>query len=89
MAKKRHEIKVRDKFLCQHCLKNGRYQFNKLEVHHISPISKSWNKRLKNNNLITLCSPCHKMADNAEISISELKSMITIPMKTGNRPKTL
>jgi 5-methylcytosine-specific restriction enzyme A len=74
--KKRHEIKVRDKFLCQNCLKNGIYQFNKLEVHHISPISKSWNKRLKNNNLITLCSTCHKMADNNDISISMLKSMI-------------
>ena len=52
------------------------YQFNKLEVHHISPISKSWNKRLKNNNLITLCSTCHKMADNNDISIAMLKAMI-------------
>lgn len=74
--KKRHEIKIRDKFLCQNCLKNGLYQFNKLEVHHISPISISWNKRLKNNNLITLCSTCHKMADNKDISMSMLKAMI-------------
>lgn len=74
--KKRHEIKIRDKFLCQNCLKNGIYQFNKLEVHHISPISQSWNKRLKNNNLITLCSTCHKQADNNDISIEALKAMI-------------
>jgi 5-methylcytosine-specific restriction enzyme A len=70
--KKRAEIKQRDKFLCQNCLKNGLYTFQKLEVHHIIPISKSWNKRLKNDNLITLCSKCHKMADNDSISKSEL-----------------
>jgi 5-methylcytosine-specific restriction enzyme A len=74
--KKRHEIKVRDKFLCQNCKKNGIYQFNKLEVHHISPISKNWDKRLKNNNLITLCSTCHKMADNEEISKRFLLELI-------------
>jgi 5-methylcytosine-specific restriction protein A len=73
--KKRHEIKVRDKFLCQACKKNGLYQFNKLEVHHIIPISQSWNKRLKNNNLITLCHLCHKQADNNEISIDLLKEI--------------
>lgn len=73
--KKRQEIKIRDKYLCQYCKKNGIYQFNKLEVHHISPISKSWNKRLKNNNLITLCSACHKKADNNEIPIEELKEI--------------
>ena len=74
--KKRHEIKTRDKFLCQYCKTRGIYQFNKLEVHHINPISKSWNKRLKNNNLITLCSTCHKKADNNEISIQKLKDIV-------------
>jgi 5-methylcytosine-specific restriction enzyme A len=74
--KKRLEIKERDKFLCQYCLKNGKYQFNKLEVHHITPISKNWYKRLKNSNLITLCCPCHKMADLEEISARELRALI-------------
>ena len=65
--KKRLEIKNRDLFLCQYCLKNGRYTFNKLEVHHINKISKYWNKRLDNENLITLCIACHKMADLGHI----------------------
>ena len=78
--KKRLVIKERDKFLCQNCLKNGIYNFNKLEVHHIVPISKDWEKRLNNDNLITLCSKCHKMADNKEISIRFLK--VIIAMKT-------
>ena len=74
--KKRQEIKVRDKFLCQYCKNKGIYQFNKLEVHHILPISRSWNKRLKNSNLITLCHLCHKKADNNDISINELKDIL-------------
>jgi 5-methylcytosine-specific restriction enzyme A len=70
--KKREEIKTRDKFLCQNCLKNGKYTFEKLEVHHIRPISKAWHKRLENTNLITLCSGCHKMAEYLEINPSDL-----------------
>jgi 5-methylcytosine-specific restriction enzyme A len=73
--KKRHEIKTRDLFLCQYCKKNGRLTFHNLEVHHISPISKDWAKRLDNGNLITLCSTCHKMADNEEIRAAELLEM--------------
>jgi 5-methylcytosine-specific restriction endonuclease McrA len=86
--KKRQEIKQRDKFLCQHCKKNGLYQFNKLEVHHMIPISKAWNKRLKNNNLITLCSACHKKADNNEIPFQELKEIVDQTfMKTPFNPE--
>ena len=65
--KKRSEIKTRDKFLCQACLLDGKYTFKKLEVHHIYSISEKWNKRLDNKNLITLCTACHKMAENGEI----------------------
>lgn len=74
--KKREEIKQRDKLLCQNCLKDGKYTFQKLEVHHIRPISENWEKRLENGNLITLCSACHKMADSGYIKRSELFKMI-------------
>lgn len=73
--RKRLEIKERDKFLCQYCLINGKYTFNKLEVHHIEKISKAWHKRLDNSNLITLCVPCHKMAD-----LGDIKQNILIPL---------
>lgn len=66
------EIKERDKFLCQYCLKNGKIVFQKLEVHHIDPISKAWHKRLDNGNLITLCSFCHKMAETGDIKKNDL-----------------
>jgi 5-methylcytosine-specific restriction enzyme A len=70
--KKRDEIKRIDKYLCQNCLKNGKYTFNKLEVHHIDKISKAWHKRLDNGNLITLCIYCHKLAEVGEISKKSL-----------------
>jgi 5-methylcytosine-specific restriction enzyme A len=74
--KKREEIKKKDLYLCQYCLKNGKYTFQKLEVHHIESIAKKWNRRLLESNLITLCSSCHKMAEMGEISESALKGLI-------------
>lgn len=65
--RKRLEIKSRDKYLCQHCLLNGLFTFDKLEVHHIIAISKDWDKRLDEYNLITLCTNCHKQAEKNEI----------------------
>lgn len=70
--KKRNEIKARDKYLCQLCLQNKKYVFDRLEVHHIIPIATNWNERLNSLNLITLCSHCHFMADNNEINKSTL-----------------
>lgn len=72
---KRAEIKARDKLLCKYCLSNGRYTFNKLSVHHIRPIAKAWAARLDNDNLITLCPICHKMAEDGKIEASILAEM--------------
>jgi len=57
---KRLEIMRRDNFTCLLCGKNAKKKHNFLNVHHIIPLSKNWNKRLDNKNLITLCVPCHK-----------------------------
>lgn len=72
---KRTEIKNRDKYLCQICLLEGRYTFNKLEVHHIKSIANYWNGRLSNTNLITLCAACHKSAENGDIAAAKLKEI--------------
>ena len=50
--------------------------FQKLEVHHIDAISNNWNSRLDSNNLITLCSSCHKSAENGNIQNTLLKNLI-------------
>ena len=70
--KKREEIKIRDKYLCQVCLRNLYHTINFLnsksvEVHHITTINEDYNRRLDNSNLICLCSFHHKMAENGGI----------------------
>ena len=75
---KSKEIRSRDLYLCQWCLKEGKYTFDLLEVHHIEPISKSWNTRLDNFNLITLCAYHHKLADNGELDKNELKRIAAL-----------
>lgn len=79
--KKREHIKERDKRLCRICLLERhntvqKYNFLLLEVHHIEPLCISWNKRLDDNNLITLCSFHHKLAEKGGISKAELAEIV-------------
>ena len=79
------EIRQRDKYLCRVCMANlyntiRQFNYNKLEVHHITPINEDYNKRLDNDNLITLCVYHHKMADNGQIPREELQNLISPPV---------
>lgn len=74
--KKRKEIKERDNFLCQICLKENRFEYNNLSVHHIVPLIEDYNLRLDDDNLITLCDYHHKLAERGEISKKELYKII-------------
>ncbi|WP_066316934.1 HNH endonuclease [Bacillus sp. FJAT-29814] len=74
---KSKQIRERDKHLCQVCIRKlhntqQQYNFTNIEVHHIVPIVEDWNKRLDDENLISLCSNHHKMADAGEIGRVEL-----------------
>ena len=62
--------------MCQYCLKQGRYTFNGLSVHHITPINEAYDKRLDDDNLITLCDEHHKAAERGEISKKELYEIV-------------
>lgn len=44
--------------LCEKCRKQGKISAG-VDVHHIVPIEKDWNKRLDYDNLILLCKECH------------------------------
>lgn len=57
---KRKEIMERDDFRCVLCGADASNKHNFFNVHHIEPLSISWEKRLANNNLVTLCVSCHK-----------------------------
>lgn len=80
--KKREDIKERDKYLCQACIRNlpgtiNKYTYNNLSVHHAVPLEEDFEKRLDDNNLITLCDyPHHEMAESGEISLDTILAII-------------
>lgn len=79
--KKREEIKKRDLHLCQICVRElyntlVKYNINELEVHHNVPINEDYDKRLDNNNLLTICSYHHKMCERGVISRKEVQKII-------------
>lgn len=71
-TKKAKEIKRRDGFLCQVCIRGlyeprKKYEVEHLEVHHIVSLKNDFNLRLCNENLITLCEKHHEMAERGNI----------------------
>lgn len=54
----RRRALIRDKYLCQDCLKQNRITPADT-VHHLVEISKDWSKRLDIDNLLSLCAACH------------------------------
>ncbi|NFA42126.1 HNH endonuclease [Clostridium botulinum] len=55
----RDTIKTKDNSVCIGCLMNNSIS-NVDYVHHIETIKDNWNKRLDKDNLICLCSSCHR-----------------------------
>lgn len=75
------EIRERDKYLCQICLRKlyntiRQYNYDKLEVHHIVSLNEDYNLRLDNDNLITLCCYHHKLADRGLIPRDLLSKIV-------------
>lgn len=60
---KAEQIKADSHYLCAVCLDNKIYNYNNLEVHHITKIKEDKSKLLDNYNLICLCKECHRLAD--------------------------
>ena len=87
--KKRNQIKKRDSFLCQVCIRElygtrRKYTYENLEVHHAIPISKSEELKLDDNNLITLCSFHHSMCEKGKIPYEEIQKIINEQNKSIN-----
>lgn len=55
----REAARMRDHNLCQDCLQRGRVVFANT-VHHIAPVRHAWEKRLRLDNLVSLCAICHE-----------------------------
>lgn len=78
---KREEIKDRDNHLCQICIRKlfefkQMYNYSDLQVHHAIPIHVDYDRRLDNDNLITLCPFHHKMAEDGKIPYLLIKTII-------------
>lgn len=67
------QIRARDKFVCQCCIRKmpgtiRQYEYDDIEVHHIEPLSDAWDMRLDDDNLISLCRTHHEMAEAGRLS---------------------
>lgn len=80
--RKSNEIRQRDMQLCQVCLR-GLYGARKLynnedlSVHHVIPLVEDYDRRLDNDNLITLCRYHHELAELGRIPARELLAIVT------------
>nr|DAF74460.1 MAG TPA: NinG recombination protein [Caudoviricetes sp.] len=83
-TKKSIEIRQRDRYLCRVCEADmyntvQRFNFNDVDVHHIEKLSENFDRRLDNDNLISLCRYHHKMADDGSIPRAVLYGLINGP----------
>lgn len=69
------EIRAKANNLCEVCREQGEYIYNDLEVHHITKLSEDISQWLDNDNLVCLCTKCHKKADDGEIDKDYLRQL--------------
>lgn len=82
--KKRDDIKERDMYMCQVCIRKlyntlKQYNYRDIQVHHIVPIKEDYELRLKDDNLISLCKQHHELAEKGEIPRNILRGFILAP----------
>ena len=75
--KKRELIRQRDGYMCRWCREKGyrnrdSFVLDRLSVHHIVPLAENFEKRLDDDNLITLCERCHEEAEKGVIDKHDL-----------------
>ncbi len=83
-------IRERDNYLCLCCRANmpgtiRQYNTTNLSVHHIVPIEEDYNKRLADDNLITVCDVHHEMCEAGKISRDQQMKLVTESIYAGNK----
>jgi hypothetical protein len=63
-------------YLCQICLREGKYNCNDIEVHHAVKIDENPEIAFEPSNLLTLCKDHHDQADVGKISFGTIKEII-------------
>lgn len=65
----------RDYHCCRVCYAAGEICTSDLSVHHITPLVEDFDRRLDDNNLITLCRYHHEQAERGTIKAADLKRL--------------
>lgn len=71
------QIRERDHFMCVYCMQHDdRINTEEIEVHHIVPINEDYDKRLDDDNLVSLCREHHEQAEAGVIKRDALLMMV-------------
>lgn len=74
-TQKAKQIKERAEYLCEVCRDNGRFNYEELEIHHITKVRDNPNLLLDDLNLVCLCVEHHKKADAGELDADYLRKL--------------
>lgn len=77
-TKKAKQIKEDANGLCEVCKALGVYNYDNLEVHHITKLRADPNGLLDDDNLIALCVYHHKQADDGELDADYLRELVKV-----------
>lgn len=69
--------------MCAICLEEGIYNYEGIEVHHITKLKDAPDKLLDNENLICLCKRHHELADAGKIDAEHLRELARARENTG------
>lgn len=84
-------IRERDNYCCQVCVRglhnpDRQYETESISVHHVVPIAEDWDRRLDDENLITLCASHHEQAEKGIIKRGELLRIADEQEKNADIP---
>ena len=83
-AQKSKEVREKAQGLCEVCRDKGIYNYQHIEVHHIEKLKDKPELWLEDDNLICLCSECHRLAEAGLIKKNYLRELALKRMKRAN-----
>lgn len=76
--KKSKQIRTDAQYLCEVCRDKKKLVYERLSVHHITPLSEDTSIGYEDTNLICLCSQCHELAEAGMIDRDYLRKLATL-----------
>ena len=85
--RKAKDVLERDFHCCRVCYAGGLICTDGLSVHHIIPLKVDYDKRLDEDNLITLCRYHHEQAERGTIPAARLRRLAAEGFNPGYPPR--